>query len=68
MIVKVPHPKLGHTMQAGVVPKLSRTPGSVRCSGPDTGANTQQVLEELGYSGEAIQRLLQARVIGMTTT
>jgi crotonobetainyl-CoA:carnitine CoA-transferase CaiB-like acyl-CoA transferase len=68
MIVKVPYPKLGHTMQAGVVPKLSRTPGSVRCSGPDTGANTQQVLEELGYSGEAIQRLLQARVIGMTTT
>jgi crotonobetainyl-CoA:carnitine CoA-transferase CaiB-like acyl-CoA transferase len=27
MLVRVPHPTLGHTTQHGVVPKLSRTPG-----------------------------------------
>jgi crotonobetainyl-CoA:carnitine CoA-transferase CaiB-like acyl-CoA transferase len=67
MIVKVPHPTLGHTMQAGVVPKLSRTPGSIRRTGPDTGAHTQQVLEELGYSGASIEQLRQAHVIGGAT-
>src|SRR3546814_3612594 len=48
MLVRVPHATLGHTTQAGIVPKLSRTPGHIRHSGPDLGADTRAVLQELG--------------------
>lgn len=58
MLVKVPHPSLGHTVQAGVVPKLSATPGGIRRTGPDVGADTDQVLQdELGYSPATIAGL-----------
>ena len=43
MLPKVPHPVLGHTVQAGVVPRLSATPGGIRHTGPELGADTQAV-------------------------
>lgn len=55
MLLKVPHEKLGHLTVAGVVPKLSRTPGSVYRLGGDVGADTADVLSELlGLSPEVI--------------
>ncbi|MCD0501778.1 CaiB/BaiF CoA transferase family protein [Bordetella petrii] len=60
MLVRVPHATLGHTTQAGVVPKLSRTPGHIRHSGPDLGADTRRVLQELGMTADDI-RALQAQ-------
>jgi crotonobetainyl-CoA:carnitine CoA-transferase CaiB-like acyl-CoA transferase len=63
MLVRVPHGTLGHTIQAGVVPKLSRTPGHIRHSGPDLGADTQAVLQELGMSPEDIQALQAQQLI-----
>ena len=58
MLVKVPHPSLGHTVQTGVVPKLSATPGGIRRTGPELGADTDQVLrDELGYPQERIREL-----------
>lgn len=44
MLVKVPHPKIGHTTQMGVVPRLSRTPGSIRHTGHELGEDTTDVL------------------------
>ena len=44
MLVKVPHPKIGHTTQMGVVPRLSRTPGSIRHTGHELGQATTDVL------------------------
>ncbi|MEY3426693.1 MAG: Succinyl-CoA:(R)-benzylsuccinate CoA-transferase subunit BbsF [Pseudomonadota bacterium] len=44
MLVKVPHPKIGHTTQMGVVPRLSRTPGSIRHTGHELGQDTTDVL------------------------
>ena len=44
---------------AGVVPKLSRTPGAIRHPGPNLGEHTEAVLREAGLSDEEI-RLLQA--------
>ena len=44
MLQQVPHPKLGHTTQVGVVPRLSATPGRIRHTGPALGADTQDVL------------------------
>ena len=46
MLQTVPHPALGHTTQAGVVPRLSATPGRIRHSGPDLGADTHDVRRE----------------------
>lgn len=64
MLVRVPHPELGHTTQAGVVPKLSRTPGAIRHTGPDIGADTARVLQELGLAADEIQSLQQRKIIG----
>lgn len=44
MLVKVPHPKIGHTTQMGVVPRLSRTPGSIRHTGHELGQDTANLL------------------------
>lgn len=64
MIQRLPHPTLGEVVTAGVVPKLSDTPGSVRRLGPELGQHTDQVLRELlGMSDDEIARLRQAQVI-----
>lgn len=58
MLLQVPHPVLGHTTQTGIVPRLSATPGGIRHTGPDIGADSRQVLTEvLGLSAEHIQAL-----------
>ncbi|MEN9419295.1 MAG: hypothetical protein RI988_2915 [Pseudomonadota bacterium] len=46
MLQQVPHPVLGHTTQAGVVPRLSATPGRIRHTGPELGAHTEAVRRE----------------------
>jgi formyl-CoA transferase len=52
MLQQVPHPVLGHTTQAGVVPRLSATPGRIRHSGPELGADTDAVRNEVLASKE----------------
>ena len=50
---------------AGVVPKLARTPGSIRHAGPSLGAHTDAVLRELaGCSAPELAVLRDAGVIG----
>jgi formyl-CoA transferase len=49
---------------AGVVPKLSRTPGSVRAVGPALGEHTDVVLRDLaGLTDQAIQHLRAEGII-----
>jgi formyl-CoA transferase len=62
-IVTVDDAELGPTRTADVFPRLSRTPGSVRHLGPRSGADTERVLEELGYASEEIERFQEARVV-----
>ena len=65
MLLQVPHATLGHTTQAGVVPRLSATPGSVRHSGPDLGADGHDVLtNELRMSPQAVESLLASGAAG----
>lgn len=63
MLVKVEHPVLGHTTQSGVVPKLSRTPGRIRHSGPDLGADTDRILADMGLTDAQIQSLRDRAII-----
>jgi formyl-CoA transferase len=50
---------------AGVVPKLSRTPGRVRAVGPELGEHTDVVLRDLaGLGGSELHALRAAGVIG----
>ena len=54
----------GHVTVPGVVPKLSRTPGSIRQAARWTvGADTDAVLEELGVDAAERKRLADAGVI-----
>ncbi|MBL8346689.1 MAG: CoA transferase [Rubrivivax sp.] len=46
MLQRVPHATLGHTTQAGVVPRFSATPGRIRHGGPEVGADTEAVRRE----------------------
>lgn len=48
MLQQVPHPQLGHTVQTGIVPRLSATPGAIVRTGPTLGQDTEAVLQELG--------------------
>src|SRR3954451_7698211 len=54
----------GHVTVPGIVPKLSRTPGSLRQAARWTvGADTDAVLEELGVDAERRKRLADLGVI-----
>lgn len=58
MLVDAPHDTLGQVTMAGIVPKLSRTPGQVLRSGGSVGRDTRQVLGEVvGLSAEEIEEL-----------
>ncbi|PJX25955.1 hypothetical protein CAP48_07970 [Advenella sp. S44] len=64
MIANVPHPQLESVAQVGIVPRLSATPGTIRFTGPDLGADTVSVLrDELGMDEETIESMLRDGVI-----
>ena len=41
----------------GIIPKLSRTPGSIRSLAPDIGANTDEILRGIGLSDAQVASL-----------
>jgi formyl-CoA transferase/CoA:oxalate CoA-transferase len=47
----------------GIPVKLSETPGRLRKSPPGFGANTNQILGELGYSKAEIDKLREESVV-----
>lgn len=49
--------------QPSPAPRLSRTPGSVQKPGTPRGSETQEILEELGYTKEEIESLLQKNIV-----
>jgi crotonobetainyl-CoA:carnitine CoA-transferase CaiB-like acyl-CoA transferase len=63
-IVAAPDEKLGSIAMAGVVPRLSATPGKIRYAGRAVGEDTRAVLAELlGYGSETIATLERSGVI-----
>jgi CoA:oxalate CoA-transferase len=64
MIRRLPHPKLGEVVAAGVVVKMSETPGEVRHLGPELGEHTDEVMRDLlGLDADAIAALRSRQVI-----
>jgi crotonobetainyl-CoA:carnitine CoA-transferase CaiB-like acyl-CoA transferase len=63
MVMEVKHPTLGTVKQIGFPVKLSDTPAQIRNLGKLAGSDTQQIMEELGYSPEDIQKLGQEGAI-----
>lgn len=63
-IVSAPDPEFGTVAMAGVVPRLSETPGEIRWAGGRAGTDTRRVLTDLlGMTDERIDALVDAGVI-----
>lgn len=64
MVVEVEHPKYGLVKQVGIIPRLSKTPGKMRHLGVKPGEHTTEVLLNLGYTKDHINKLREKEVIG----
>ena len=63
MVIEVDHPKLGKVKQVGIGVKFSETPGEIRNTAPLPGQHTEEVLRDLGYSQDDIDRLREIGAI-----
>ena len=63
MLVETTHPKAGRVRQIGVPIKFSETPGEIRRPAPEIGEHTEEILGQLGYALEEIDRLRRTGVI-----
>jgi crotonobetainyl-CoA:carnitine CoA-transferase CaiB-like acyl-CoA transferase len=63
MIVEVEAPDGRKVKQVGVSPKFSDTPGSIRSLAPQLGQHTDEILGELGYGKDELDRWRAAGAI-----
>jgi formyl-CoA transferase len=57
-MIETIHMKDGSSLKVpGIVPKLSRTPGSIKSLAPEVGEQTDQILQEIGLSTQQIAAL-----------
>lgn len=64
MVREVSDPRHGTLLHPGIVPHFPDSPGTIRCTGPEVGQDTEAVLAEIaGYSTAEIRNLYQKGVI-----
>ena len=61
--LRVPDPDLGSVLVQNLLFRLSRTPGEVRWAGRGHGADTDEVLAELGLDADEVDRLRRSGVV-----
>ncbi|MGN6325702.1 CaiB/BaiF CoA transferase family protein [Pseudolysinimonas sp.] len=62
-IAEVPDPDLGRVRMQNVLFRMSQTPGRIRFAGRGHGADTLEILRELGCSDEEIEELRREGVV-----
>jgi crotonobetainyl-CoA:carnitine CoA-transferase CaiB-like acyl-CoA transferase len=62
LMQSVPHPTAGEYQAVGIPVKLKDSPGTIRMAPPLFGQHTVTLLQELGYSEEAIREMLATGV------
>ena len=62
MIQQFDHPVAGTVKTLGFPAKFSETPGQINKPAPTLGQHNVEVLQELGFSGEAIEELKEKKV------
>ncbi|GAA3738974.1 CoA transferase [Leifsonia bigeumensis] len=63
MLVEVDDPDLGPMLMHNVLWRMSETPGSIRFTGRPLGADTDAILDELGYAADTVRALREEGVI-----
>ncbi len=67
MVTEVNHPTVGVEKTLGAPVKFHGTPGGVKCAAPLLGEHSVEVLKELGYEQEVIDRLVAEEVVGIVS-
>jgi crotonobetainyl-CoA:carnitine CoA-transferase CaiB-like acyl-CoA transferase len=62
-VARVSDPDLGPLLMQNLLFRLSETPGSIRWTGRSPGADTDEVLGEIGVAGEEVERLRREGVV-----
>jgi len=63
IVVEVPDVDMGEVPMHAIVPRLSDTPGLLRCPAPAVGQHNREIFSRIGYSEERIAALTQKGII-----